>query len=77
MIALLLSSNYPGPHAAFWQYFGGALDHLVLLFCFMTFVLGDSERALSLSPTLYRILRRKGRLAGIGTCAGTPLRAID
>jgi thiosulfate dehydrogenase [quinone] large subunit len=30
MLALLFSSNYPGPHAPFWQYFGAALDHLVL-----------------------------------------------
>ena len=26
MMALLFSSNYPGAHAAFWQYFGASLD---------------------------------------------------
>ena len=37
MLALLFSSNYPGPHAAFWQYFGASLDHLVLALCFAAF----------------------------------------
>lgn len=41
MLALLFSSNYPGPHAAFWQYFGASLDHLVLALCFAAFVVGD------------------------------------
>ena len=40
MLALLFSSNYPGAHAAPWQYFGAALDHLVLAMCFATFALG-------------------------------------
>ena len=30
MATLLFSSNYPGPHAALWQYFGASLNHLVL-----------------------------------------------
>ena len=34
MLVLLFSSNYPGPHAALWQYFGASLDHLVLALCF-------------------------------------------
>lgn len=44
MIALLFSSNYPGPHAAFWQYFGASLDHLVLALCFAAFVIGNPTR---------------------------------
>src|ERR1700675_4114601 len=48
MLTLLFSSNYPGPHAPFWQYFGAALDHLVLALCFATFALGQSDKALSL-----------------------------
>src|SRR5205807_4074634 len=28
MLALLFSSNYPGPGVAPWQYFGASLDHL-------------------------------------------------
>ncbi len=48
MAALLFSSNYPGPHAAFWRYFGASLSHLVLALCFVTFALGGPERAWSL-----------------------------
>jgi uncharacterized membrane protein YphA (DoxX/SURF4 family) len=48
MFALLFSSNYPGPHAAFWQYFGAALDHLVLALCFAAFALGEADKVLSL-----------------------------
>jgi uncharacterized membrane protein YphA (DoxX/SURF4 family) len=55
MLALLFSSNYPGPHAAFWQYFGAALDHLVLAFCFAAFALGNAEQVVS----IHRYLRRQ------------------
>jgi len=48
MLVLLFASNYPGAHAAFWQYFGAALDHLVLAICFAAFALGDADRVLSL-----------------------------
>jgi hypothetical protein len=48
MLALLFSSNYPGQHAAFWQYFGAALDHLLLALCFAAFVLGEADEILSL-----------------------------
>lgn len=48
MLALLFSSNYPGPHAAPWQYFGASLNHLVLAFCFGAFVIGRPEAALRL-----------------------------
>src|SRR6202140_1762396 len=48
MLTLLFSANYPGPHAAFWQYFGASLEHLVLAICFGVFVLGDSAQVLSL-----------------------------
>ena len=41
MLALLLSSNYPGAHAPPWQYFGAALDHLVLAMCFATFAMSE------------------------------------
>ena len=41
MLALLFSSNYPGPQAVLWQYFGASLDHLVLAFCFAAFVVGN------------------------------------
>lgn len=54
MLALLFSSNYPGPHAAFWQYFGAALDHLVLAFCFAALALGNADQFVS----IHRHLRR-------------------
>lgn len=54
MAVLLFSSNYPGPRAAFWQYFGGALDHLVLALCFAAFALGESAKVLSVSSYLQR-----------------------
>ena len=54
MLALLFSSNYPGPHAAFWQYFGASLSHLVLALCFAAFALGDADRVLSLRAYLGR-----------------------
>jgi uncharacterized membrane protein YphA (DoxX/SURF4 family) len=54
MLALLFSSNYPGPHAPFWQYFGAALDHLVLALCFATFALGEADKVLSLRSYLPR-----------------------
>jgi uncharacterized membrane protein YphA (DoxX/SURF4 family) len=34
MLLFLLSSNYPGPEAQFWQFFGASLDHSVLAICF-------------------------------------------
>jgi len=47
MLSLLFSSNYPGPQAPLWQYFGASLDHSVLALCFLTFLIGHSEAALS------------------------------
>ncbi len=41
MLALLFSSNYPGSHAAPWQYFGASLNHLVLAMCFAAFALSE------------------------------------
>ena len=43
MLTLLFSSNYPGAHAPFWQYFGASLEHLVLVMCFATFTLTKPE----------------------------------
>jgi len=54
MLALLFSSNYPGSGAPVWEYFGAALNHLVLLLCFVTFLASRSDVALSLKPWLKR-----------------------
>jgi uncharacterized membrane protein YphA (DoxX/SURF4 family) len=48
MLSLLFSSNYPGTHAPFWQYFGASLDHSVLALCFAAFALGNADSVLSL-----------------------------
>ena len=47
MFTLLLSSNFPGQHAQFWQYFGASLDHSVFGLCFLAFILGRSDACLS------------------------------
>jgi len=60
MLTLLFSSDYPGRGAAFWQYFGGSLHHLVPALCFAAFVVGDAQRALSLPASLGR-RRQRGR----------------
>ena len=48
MLTLLFSSNYPGPTAPLWQYFGASLDHSVLALCFATFVMSDATAALTI-----------------------------
>jgi thiosulfate dehydrogenase [quinone] large subunit len=48
MFTLLFSANYPGPHAAFWQYFGASLEHLVLALCFASFASTKHEDILSI-----------------------------
>src|SRR5690349_9213419 len=53
MLALLFSSNYPGGHAAPWQYFGAALNHLVLAMCFTAFAVSE-PMAYSLGRRLMR-----------------------
>ena len=54
MLTLLFSSNYPGVGAPLWEYFGASLNHLVLLFCFVTFLVGRSDAVLSLKSWLKR-----------------------
>jgi uncharacterized membrane protein YphA (DoxX/SURF4 family) len=44
MATLLFSSNYPGPHAPLWQYFGASLNHLVLALCFAVFAMTRIEK---------------------------------
>jgi uncharacterized membrane protein YphA (DoxX/SURF4 family) len=52
MFTLLFSANYPGPHAAFWQYFGASLEHLVLALCFASFASTKQENILSIRTYL-------------------------
>ncbi len=43
MLSLLFSSNYPGPQAPLWQYFGASLEHSVLALCFLAFLIGRAD----------------------------------
>ena len=43
MLAMLFSSDYPGAHAPFWQYFGASLSHSVFALCFVALLVGRSE----------------------------------
>jgi thiosulfate dehydrogenase (quinone) large subunit len=54
MLTLLFSSNYPGPDAPLWQYFGASLDHSVLALCFGAFIMGRPAEVLSVRPHLRR-----------------------
>ena len=65
MLALLFSSNYPGEHAAFWQYFGASLNHLVFALCFVAFGMSNSERVWSV-PAYFRRKYRSGDGSGAG-----------
>jgi uncharacterized membrane protein YphA (DoxX/SURF4 family) len=48
MLALLFSSNFPGAQVQLWQYFGASLDHSVLAFCFLAFIIGRSDEYFSI-----------------------------
>lgn len=53
MCTLLLCSDYPGRHAAVWQYFAAALSQLAFALCFVAFGMGDASRVWSV-PSHYR-----------------------
>ena len=44
MLTMLFSSAYPGPKAAFWQYFGASLDQSVFAMCFATLLMAGPPR---------------------------------
>jgi uncharacterized membrane protein YphA (DoxX/SURF4 family) len=48
VLTLLFSSDYPGPSAPLWQYFGASLSHSVFALCFLTFLVADAESVWSL-----------------------------
>ena len=49
MLTLLFSSDYPGPGALFWQYFGASLSHSILALCFISFLISGSSIPFSVS----------------------------
>jgi uncharacterized membrane protein YphA (DoxX/SURF4 family) len=43
MMAMWLSGGYPGPHAAFWMYWGASLNWSILALCFTVLAIGHPE----------------------------------
>ncbi len=43
MLVLLFSSNYPGPNAPFWEFFGASLEHSILALCFIALLIAPSD----------------------------------
>ncbi len=48
MLAMWLSDGYPGPHAAFWMYWGASLNWSVFAICFAVLAAGRPEKVASL-----------------------------
>jgi uncharacterized membrane protein YphA (DoxX/SURF4 family) len=66
MVTLLFCSDYPGEHAAFWQYFGASLSHSVFALCFIAIFLGRSEAVWSYAA-------RRGERSTAATTSGPTL----
>jgi len=64
MLLLLFASNYPGPGAPFWAYFGAALSHLGLAFCFAALTYAPADETFSVGPYVRRVI--KTRVSGEG-----------
>jgi len=47
MLAMWLSGGYPGPHAAFWMYWGASLNWSVFAICFAVLAAGHPEEIAS------------------------------
>ena len=47
MLAMWLSGGYPGPHAAFWMYWGASLNWSVFAICFVVLAAGRTEEIAS------------------------------
>lgn len=55
MLTLVFSSDYPGPSAPLWQYFGASLSHSVFALCFLVFLLGRCDSVWSLPSRRSRV----------------------
>ena len=66
MLLLLFASNYPGPAAVLWQYFGAALSHLGLAFCFAALAYAPADETFSLGPYLRRVIKARRDGNGFG-----------
>jgi len=52
MLAMWLSGGYPGPHAAFWMYWGASLNWSVFAICFAVLAGGHPEEAASVGRVI-------------------------
>src|SRR5713226_10759255 len=62
MLTLLVSSDYPGAGAPFWQYFGASLSHSVFVLCFVAFLIGRADAVWSIKAL--RKNQRSGKVVG-------------
>jgi uncharacterized membrane protein YphA (DoxX/SURF4 family) len=62
MLVMLFSSDYPGAHAPFWQYFGASLSHSIFALCFVAFLIGRSDEIWSVRK--WRVSTKKSEPAG-------------
>jgi thiosulfate dehydrogenase (quinone) large subunit len=53
MLAMWLSGGYPGPHAAFWMYWGASLNWSVFAICFVALAAGRPEEVASLRRVIF------------------------
>jgi thiosulfate dehydrogenase [quinone] large subunit len=60
MLAMWLSGGYPGPHAAFWMYWGASLNWSVFALCFVVLAAGRPEEAASVRRIISTGSRRTG-----------------
>ena len=60
MLTMLFSSAYPGPTAAFWQYFGSSLNQSVFAMCFATFLMAGPPRVW----TVMNLLQKRHKVRG-------------
>lgn len=59
MLTLLVSSDYPGAGAPFWQYFGASLSHSVFALCFVAFLLGRADAVWSVQAVRKNQTRKR------------------
>ena len=57
MLLFLFSSNYPGPQAPFWQYFGASLEHSVLALCFITLIIAQQSAPATAAPKSSKLVK--------------------
>ena len=61
MLAMWLSGGYPGPHAAFWMYWGASLNWSVFAICFAVLAAGHPEKVASVRRMISARSRPPGR----------------